>query len=112
MNHEKQLEETVECVEDESPSTYLKTLLAAGNNQFYRPIDALPANAAIKRKLTLLLSRTVSIDETWLKNHLNTFLDSICTKKLGGSLHKFVKSELIKNCLKNLLEKKTIFSIF
>ena len=89
----KQLEEAVECLEDESPSTYLQSLLAAGNNQYYRPIDALPTNSAIKRKIKLMLQRNTNIDQDWISDHVQSFLQSICPKKLGSSFHKFIKSE-------------------
>ena len=89
----KQLEETVECLEDESPSTYLHSLLAAGNNQFYRPIDALPTNSAIKRKIKLMLQRNTNIDQDWIADHVQSFLHAICHKKLGSSFHKFIKSK-------------------
>ena len=49
----KFLEENVECLEVESPSTYLEQLLAAGDNQIFKPIDALPTNSAIKRKFLM-----------------------------------------------------------
>ena len=93
----KFLEENVDCLEVESPSTYLEQLLAAGDNQIFKPIDALPTNSAIKRKLKLLLHRNTIIDSTWASEHLKSFTENICPKKLGASFHKFIKSELFIN---------------
>ena len=87
----KQLEESVSMNASEAPSKFLEDLLEVGNNHQFKPIDALPTQAVIKRKFKLLLTRSCSVNGSWIRQHLNTFIDMICPKKLGLSLHRSLR---------------------
>ena len=91
----QQLEESVTMSASEAPSTFLKDLLDVGNKHQFKTIDALPTQAVIKRKFKLLLTRSCSVNGDWIRQHLNDFIEMICPKKLGQSLHRSLRRKFL-----------------
>ena len=89
-----QLEEAVDMKKSEAPSTFLKELLQVGSQYHFKTIDALPTQAVIKRKFKLLITRSCSINGEWIRQHLTNFVDMICPKKLGLSLHRSLRGKI------------------
>lgn len=89
-----QLEEAVDMKKSEAPSTFLKELLQVGSKYHFKTIDALPTQAVIKRKFKLLITRSCSINGEWIRQHLTNFVDMICPKKLGLSLHRSLRGKI------------------